>query len=111
MRVAARRGRAVDGTEPEKIVQHRAFAFAHAVFRHAGQARRHVPLAARIRQRLEEEPTSLPEDPFIELLDEFKKADEAKRVLEVAVEWGRYGEVYEYDFRTGRLKLPDQDAE
>lgn len=72
----------------------------------------HVPLAARIRQRLEKEPTgTLSEEPFIELLEEFLKADEAKRVLEVAVEWGRYGEVYEYDFHTGRLKLPDQAEE
>jgi NitT/TauT family transport system ATP-binding protein len=72
----------------------------------------HVPLAARIRQQLEQEPTgTTPEEPFIELLEEFLKADEAKRVLEVAVEWGRYGEVYEYDFHTGRLKLPDQEAE
>jgi NitT/TauT family transport system ATP-binding protein len=72
----------------------------------------HVPLAARIRQQLESEPSgTLPEDPFIALLEEFMKADEAKRVLEVAVEWGRYGEVYEYDFHTGRLKLPDQEVE
>ena len=72
----------------------------------------HVPLAARIRQQLEQEPTgSLPEEPFIELLEEFLKEDEAKRVLEVAVEWGRYGEVYEYDFHTGKLKLPDQEQE
>ncbi len=72
----------------------------------------HVPLAARIRQRLEQEPTgTLPEEPFIELLEEFLKADEAKQVLEIAVEWGRYGEVYEYDYHTGRLKLPDQEEE
>lgn len=72
----------------------------------------HVPLAARIRQQLEQEPTgSLSEEPFIELLEEFLKEDEAKRMLEVAVEWGRYGEVYEYDFHTGRLKLPDQEEE
>jgi NitT/TauT family transport system ATP-binding protein len=72
----------------------------------------HVPLAARIRQRLEAEPTgTLTEKPFIELLEEFMKTDEAKRVLEVAVEWGRYGEVYEYDFHTGRLKLPDQQEQ
>ena len=72
----------------------------------------HVPLAARIRHQLEREPSGTsPEGPFIELLEEFLKADEAKRVLEVAVEWGRYGEVYEYDFHTGRLKLPDQEEE
>lgn len=72
----------------------------------------HVPLAAHIRQQLEQEPSgTLREEPFIELLEEFLKADEAKRVLEVAIEWGRYGEVYEYDFHTGRLKLPDQSEE
>ena len=72
----------------------------------------HVPLAARIRQQLEQEPTGTSrEEPFIELLEEFLKADEAKRVLEVAIEWGRYGEVYEYDFHTGKLKLPDQEEE
>ena len=70
----------------------------------------HVPLAARIRQTLEQETTGTSqEEPFIELLEEFLKAEEAKRVLEIAVEWGRYGEVYEYDFHTGRLKLPGQE--
>jgi len=72
----------------------------------------HVPLAAQIRKRLEQETTgSLPEDPFLDLLEEHLKDDEAKRVLGVAVEWGRYGEVYEYDYHTGRLMLPaDEEA-
>lgn len=72
----------------------------------------HVPLAGRIREQLEQEVSgTLPEKPFIELLEETMKAEEAKRVLEVAIEWGRYGEVYEYDFHTGRLKLPHQEDE
>jgi NitT/TauT family transport system ATP-binding protein len=72
----------------------------------------HVPLAAHIRRNLEQESSgSLPEQPFIELLEEFLKADEAKRVFEVAIEWGRYGEVYEYDYHTGRLTLPEDDEE
>jgi NitT/TauT family transport system ATP-binding protein len=66
-----------------------------------------VPLAARIRQQLsEEESGTLSEQRFIDLLEEFLKEDEAKRTLEIAVEWGRYGEVYEYDYHLGRLKLP-----
>jgi NitT/TauT family transport system ATP-binding protein len=71
----------------------------------------HVPLSAHIRQSLEQEPSGgLPEKPFLDLLEEYLKADEAKRVLGVAVEWGRYGEVYEYDYHTGRLTLPaDED--
>jgi NitT/TauT family transport system ATP-binding protein len=72
----------------------------------------HVPIIAHIRGKLEAEPNgSLPEEPFIELLGEFMKEDEAKRVLEIAIEWGRYGEVFEYDYHTGRLKLPDQGEE
>jgi len=84
----------------------------------AGQAQRQalfgrqllkqVPLAARIHRQLEEEASgTLPEEPFLELLEETLEADQAKRMLEVAIEWGRYGELYEYDFHTGRMKLPD----
>jgi NitT/TauT family transport system ATP-binding protein len=69
----------------------------------------HVPLAAHIRRSLEDEATgSVSEKRFLELLQEFMEADEAKRVLEVAIEWGRYGEVYGYDYHTGRLTLPDE---
>ncbi|TAK92317.1 MAG: nitrate/sulfonate/bicarbonate ABC transporter ATP-binding protein [Burkholderiaceae bacterium] len=72
----------------------------------------HVALAAHIRSRLEEETSgALPENKFLEVLEEFLEADEAKRVLEVAVEWGRYGEIYAYDFHTGMLKLPEEDEE
>ena len=72
----------------------------------------HVPIIAHIRGKLEVEPSgALPEEPFIGLLGEFMKEDEAKRVLEIAIEWGRYGEVFEYDYHTGRLKLPDQEEE
>ena len=72
----------------------------------------HVPLVARIRQQLEDEPNgTLPEEPFLELLAENMDTEEAKRTLEVAIEWGRYGEVYEYDYHTGRLKLPETEQE
>jgi NitT/TauT family transport system ATP-binding protein len=72
----------------------------------------HVPLVAHIRRKLEQDNNgSLPEQPLIELLEEFLKADEAKRVLEIAVEWGRYGEVYKYDYHTGRMTLPEPSRE
>ncbi|GAB3263939.1 ABC transporter ATP-binding protein [Chitinimonas naiadis] len=68
----------------------------------------HAPLAAHIRRSLEQEPSgALPEKRFIELLLEFVEAEEAEQILKVAVEWGRYGEAYEYDYHTGRLHLPD----
>jgi len=70
----------------------------------------HVPLAARIRRELEAENSGeLPEKQFLDLLEEHMKADEAERVLSVAIEWGRYGEVFEYDFHTGQLMFPNND--
>lgn len=72
----------------------------------------HVPLATHIRHSLEREPNgALSEKRFLDTLEEFLKEEEAKRVLEVVVEWGRYGEVYEYDYHTGQLKLPENDEE
>jgi NitT/TauT family transport system ATP-binding protein len=72
----------------------------------------HVPLASRIRAQLESEASgTLPEKPFIELLEEVLDAEEASHMLEIAIEWGRYGEIYEYDFHTGRLTLPEQAEE
>jgi NitT/TauT family transport system ATP-binding protein len=71
-----------------------------------------VPLVARIRKDLEAQPTgALAEEPFVDLLEEALEAEEAKRTLEIAIEWGRYGEVFEYDFHTGLLKLPDEEVE
>ena len=72
----------------------------------------HVPLAARIRKDLEAEPSgTMKEEPFINLLEEALEADEAARTMEIAVEWGRYGEVFEYDFNAGVLKVPDEEPE
>jgi NitT/TauT family transport system ATP-binding protein len=91
----------------------RRYAEAEHVLRQAmfgQQLLEHVPLVTRIRQQLEDEPNgTLPEEPFLDLLEDSMEAEEAKRMLEVAIEWGRYGEVYEYDYHTGRLKLPEPE--
>lgn len=72
----------------------------------------HVPLAGEIRHSLEQEADGeLREEPFLRRLEEFMKEEEAERVLNVAIEWGRYGEVYEYDYHTGMLKLPGEEVE
>ena len=34
----------------------------------------------------------------------------AERVLRTAIEWARYGEVFEYDLRTGLVHLPEGEA-
>jgi NitT/TauT family transport system ATP-binding protein len=70
-----------------------------------------IPLVARIRAALvASDGGALSEDPFIELLEEGMEDDRARRTLQIAVEWGRYGELYEYDFRGKRLTLPEVDG-
>lgn len=70
-----------------------------------------VPLVARIRAALVASDTgALAEDPFIALLEENMENERARRTLQIAVEWGRYAELYEYDFRGKRLTLPEVDG-
>jgi len=70
-----------------------------------------VPLAAHIRHSLEQEDSGeLPEEPFLRLLSESLDAAEAERVLRTAIEWGRHGEVFEYNYTTGLIHLPQGDA-
>lgn len=85
---------------------------------HAGRQRifgqqliERVPLAAHIRHSLEQDPGGeLAESHFLALLNDSLPPDEATRVLHQAIEWGRYGEVFEYDLRTGTIHLPVDDA-
>lgn len=70
----------------------------------------HVPLVAHIRHSLEQEPTGeLPDAPFLRLLAEQLDAQEAESVLRTAITWARHGEVFEYDYRTGVMRLPTGD--
>ncbi|MFT3848352.1 MAG: nitrate/sulfonate/bicarbonate ABC transporter ATP-binding protein [Propionivibrio sp.] len=74
------------------------------------QLLQHIPIAAEIRHSLEQEADGeLPEEPFLRRMEEFMKEEEAERVLKVVIEWGRYGEVFEYDFHTKLLKLPEKE--
>ena len=69
-----------------------------------------VPLAAHIRHSLEQDAQGqISEEHFLDLLRESLDGPEALRVLRQAIEWGRYGEVFEYDFRTGMIHLPAPD--
>jgi NitT/TauT family transport system ATP-binding protein len=70
-----------------------------------------VPLAAHIRHSLEQEPSgALKEEPFLRLLRDTLSADEAERVLQTAIEWGRHGAVFEYDYHTGLIHLPENET-
>ena len=70
-----------------------------------------VPLIAYIRQGLVQDPSGdLHEDLFLRLLRFTLNEADAISALRVAIEWGRYGELFEYDFNTGILNMP-QDEE
>jgi NitT/TauT family transport system ATP-binding protein len=72
----------------------------------------HVPLAAHIRHSLEQEPTGqLADKPFLRLLNEHLESSVAERVLGTVIAWGRHGEVFEYDYTTGVIRLPTGEDE
>ena len=76
------------------------------------QVLENVPLAAHIRHSLEQDPErALPEQPFLRLLQQHLDAAEAERVLQTVIEWGRHGEVFEYDFHAGSIHLPDDQQD
>jgi len=43
----------------------------------------------------------------LHLLRESLDAQEAERVLRVAIEWGRHGEAYDYNYNTGLIQRGD----
>lgn len=68
-----------------------------------------VPLAAHIRHSLAQEPSgALPEELFLKLLREGMSDEDAERVMKVVIEWGRYAEVFDYNYRSGQIQLPDE---
>ena len=68
----------------------------------------HIALSAQIRRELERSPDGeIGEEALLRELEAFLKPDEATRVLKIAIDWGRYGEVYGYSFHSGMLTLPE----
>ena len=70
----------------------------------------HVPLVAYIRHGLlQDRSGDLPEELFLKLLRFTLSGDEAERALRVAIEWGRYGDLFEYNFNTGVIQTGPED--
>lgn len=70
-----------------------------------------VPLVAYIRHGLVQDPSGdLHEDLFLKLLRFSLDEAEALSALRVAIEWGRYGDLFEYNFNTGVLNMPKDEA-
>ena len=73
---------------------------------------RFVPLAAHIRQVLDErEGHGAPRERFeLELQDHLNK-DDAEKTLRVAIDWGRYAELFSYDDLTRMFGLERMEPE
>jgi NitT/TauT family transport system ATP-binding protein len=67
---------------------------------------RHVPLAAHIRRVLDERPGhKAPAARFLRELEDHLSEDEAERVLETVINWGRHAEIFAYDYDDEVLSL------
>lgn len=72
----------------------------------AKQIESRVPLAKHIRNRLLQRPNNREfEDVFLSELEAYLTEGEADRVLTVMIDWGRYAEIFAYDYDTGVLSL------
>ncbi|HEY3433655.1 MAG TPA: ATP-binding cassette domain-containing protein [Rhodocyclaceae bacterium] len=76
------------------------------------QVLENVPLVAYIRHGLEQDPSGdLHQDLFLRLLRFTLDAEDAASALRIAIEWGRYGNLFEYIYTTGVIHLPrDEEA-
>jgi NitT/TauT family transport system ATP-binding protein len=67
---------------------------------------RHVPLAAHIRRVLDERPGHrAPAARFLRELEDHLSEEEAERVLETVINWGRHAEIFAYDYDDEVLSL------
>src|SRR5579863_525369 len=67
---------------------------------------KHIPLAAHIRRVLDERPGHrAPAARFLRELEDHLSEDEAERVLETVINWGRHAEIFAYDYDDEVLSL------
>lgn len=71
---------------------------------------RYVPLARHIRRVLDERPAHrASEDRFLRELEDHLSEDSAGEVLETVINWGRYAELFAYDYNAGVLSLENPE--
>jgi len=70
----------------------------------ARRAAKRAPLVRAITNALESSiDGNLPEEFFLDILRRGFSDDEARHQLDIAIDWGRYGELYDYDANSGQL--------
>ncbi len=66
----------------------------------------YIPLAKHIREVLDNSPNQrTSENEFLEELDIFLTDEEAQKLLRTIIDWGRYAEIFAYDYDTGIFSL------
>jgi NitT/TauT family transport system ATP-binding protein len=71
------------------------------------QALARIPVMASIVHTLQQKANgSMRAEFFLGIWDDYFPIEEAERQLTTAVDWGRYGELFEFDAVEGRLSLP-----
>jgi NitT/TauT family transport system ATP-binding protein len=76
------------------------------LFREA--ALEHILLLRQIRRALETKSDhTVPEEFFLDMLDEQFSSDESQRQVETAVNWGRYAELFDFDAARRRFTMPE----
>jgi NitT/TauT family transport system ATP-binding protein len=99
----------VSGGDIELTALGRAYAAADMLTRKplfADAVLKHVPLAAHIRRVLDERPGHrAPAARFLRELEDHLSEEEAGRVLETVINWGRHAEIFAYDYDSEVLSL------
>lgn len=67
-----------------------------------------IPLIAHILRVLEARPgRRAPENRFLQELEDYMSTEDAEAVLATAIDWGRYAELFEYDYNAGVLSMEE----
>jgi NitT/TauT family transport system ATP-binding protein len=67
---------------------------------------KYIPLARHIREVLDSNPQHrVEEEFFLNELEAFLSEEESERLLKVIIDWGRYAELFAYDYDAGILSL------
>lgn len=70
----------------------------------------YVPLARYIRESLDKDSEhSISESEFMEELEAHLSDEAAEETLEIVIDWGRYAEIFAYDYNTGLLSLENPE--
>ncbi len=79
------------------------------IFRHLASVR--LQLIRQITRKLESEPEhSFADEEILRSMERYLSPDEARRQLDTAIDWGRYGELFAYDDAAGEFYVEEPET-